>query len=78
MYLQDRLYWLKKVTDAIAVVSQEASSEERMVLQLKFWSAKPRPTDDAIMGKLGMSRSTFYRHINRICRKVGMRLGTDI
>jgi RNA polymerase sigma factor (sigma-70 family) len=78
MYLQDRLYMLKKITDAISVAVKELSDEERAVLELKFWHARPRPTDNEIAERLGMSRSTLYRYINTICRKVGMRLGLDI
>lgn len=78
MYLQDRLYMLKKITDAISVAVKELSDEERAILELKFWHARPRPTDNEIAERLGMSRSTLYRYINTICRKVGMRLGLDI
>lgn len=69
---------LKKITDAISVAVKELSDEERAVLELKFWHARPRPTDNEIAERLGMSRSTLYRYINTICRKVGMRLGLDI
>ena len=62
MYLQDRVF----------------SSEEKKVLELKFWSPSPRPTDNEIAKKLGMSTRTLYRNINSICRRVGMLMGTDI
>lgn len=78
MYLQDRLYMLKKITDAISVAVKELNEEERAVLELKFWHARPRPTDNEIAERLGMSRRTLYRNINSICRKIGMRLGVDI
>lgn len=78
MYLQDRLYMLKKITDAISIAVKELNEEERAVLELKFWHPRPRPTDNEIAERLGMSRSTLYRYINTICRKVGMRLGLDI
>lgn len=78
LYLQDRLRFLERITEAIAIVTQEASTEERRILQLKFWHPRPRPTDDQIAAALGMSRTTLYRNINNICRRIGMRLGTDV
>lgn len=78
MYLQDRLYMLKKITDAISLAVKELSEEERSVLELKFWHPRPRPTDNEIAERLGMSRRTLYRNINSICKKIGMRLGVDI
>lgn len=78
LYLQDRLHFLERITEAIAIVTQEASAEERRILQLKFWHPRPRPTDDQIAVALGMSRTTLYRNINNICRRIGMRLGTDV
>lgn len=78
MYLQDRLYMLDKIINAISVTVQELNEEERTVLELKFWHSRPRPTDNEIAERLGMSRRTLYRNINSICKKIGMRLGVDI
>lgn len=78
MYLQDRLYMLDKIINAISVTVQELNKEERTVLELKFWHPRPRPTDNEIAERLGMSRRTLYRNINSICRKIGMRLGVDV
>lgn len=78
MYLQDRLYMLDKIINAISVTVQELNEEERTVLELKFWHPRPRPTDNEIAERLGMSRRTLYRNINIICRKIGMRLGVDV
>lgn len=78
MYLQDRLYMLKKIIDAISIAIKDLSEEERAVLELKFWHSRPRPTDNEIAKRLGMSRRTLYRNINSICKKIGMRLGVDI
>lgn len=78
MYLQDRLYMLDKIINAISVTVQELNEEERTVLELKFWHPRPRPTDNEIAERLGMSRRTLYRNINSICKKIGMRLGVDI
>lgn len=78
MYYQDRLYYLIKITEAIEVMEQEATEEERQLLALKFWQDKPRLTDDVIADRLNISRSTMYRLLNGICRKIGMRLGTDL
>ena len=78
MYLQDRVQFLQKITEAIAATEQEATEEERQLLYLKFWHARPRPTDDVIAAQLNISRTTMYRIINSICRKIGMRLGTDL
>ena len=69
---------LKKITDAISLAVKELSSEERAALELKFWHPRPRPTDNGIAERLGMSRRTLYRNINSICKKIGMRLGVDI
>lgn len=78
MYLQDRLYMLDKIINAISVTVQELNEEERTVLELKFWHSRPRPTDNEIAEQLGISRRTLYRNINSICKKIGMRLGVDI
>lgn len=78
MYLQDRLYMLDKIINAISVTVQELNEEERTVLELKFWHSRPRPTDNEIAERLGISRRTLYRNINSICKKIGMRLGVDI
>lgn len=78
MYLQDRLYMLDKIINAISVTVLELNEEERAVLKLKFWHSRPSPKDNEIAERLGMSRRTLYRNINSICRKIGMRLGVDI
>ena len=78
MYLQDRVQFLQKITEAIEVMEQEATEEERQLLYLKFWHSRPRLTDDVIAAQLNISRTTMYRIINSICRKIGMRLGTDL
>ncbi len=78
MYLQDRLYMLDKIINAISVTVQELNEEERTVLELKFWHSRPRPTDNEIAEQLGISRRSLYRNINSICKKIGMRLGVDI
>lgn len=78
LYLQDRLRWLRKITDAIAAADQDMSSEERAVLRLKFWSPKPRPTDAAIAKRLNISTSTLYRRIGQIYRCVAKNLGMDL
>lgn len=78
LYLQDRLFFLQRITEAISIMSRECSPEEKKVLELKFWSPSPRPTDNEIAHKLGMSTRTLYRNINSICRRVGMLMGTDI
>lgn len=78
MYYQDRVQFLQKITEAIAAAEQDATPEERQLLFLKFWHPRPRPTDDVIAEKLNISRTTMYRLVNGICRKIGMRLGTDL
>ena len=78
MYMQDRVQFLQKITEAIAATEQEATEEERQLLYLKFWHARPRPTDDVIAAQLNISRTTMYRIVNGICRKIGARLGTDL
>ena len=78
MYMQDRVQFLQKITEAIAAAEQDATPEERQLLYLKFWHARPRPTDDVIAEKLNISRTTMYRLVNGICRKIGARLGTDL
>ena len=78
MYLQERESFLRRITGAIGSAVSELDEEERKVLQLKFWSPKPRPTDSAIARQMGMSLPTFYRTINGICKKICMRLGADV
>lgn len=78
MYLQEREGFLLRITNAISVVYGEADEEERKVVQLKFWSEKPRPTDNSIARLMGMSLPTYYRTINAFCKKISMRLGGDI
>nr|DAY74289.1 MAG TPA: ECF sigma factor [Caudoviricetes sp.] len=78
MYLQDRLYMLRKITEAIAAAEQDLSAEERAVLRLKFWAPKPRLTDMQIAAELNISVRTLYRHISSICKMVGRFLGTDL
>lgn len=78
MYLQDRLRWLRRVTDAIAAADQDMSPEERAVIRLKFWSPKPRPTDTEIASRLNISTSTLYRRIGQIYRRVAQNLGMDL
>ena len=78
MYLQERESFLRRITGAIGSAVSELDEEEKKVLQLKFWSPKPRPTDNAIARQMGMSLPTFYRTINGICKKICMRLGADI
>lgn len=78
MYLQERESFLRRITSAISVAVSELDEEEKKVLQLKFWSPKPRPTDNSIARQMGMSLPTFYRTINGICKKICMRLGADI
>ena len=78
MYLEDRLRWLRRVTEAIAAADQDMSEEERAVLRLKFWSPKPRPTDTAIAKRLNISTSTLYRRIGQIYRNVAQKLGMDL
>lgn len=78
MYLQDRLYMLRKITDAIAAADQDMDEQERAVLRLKFWAPKPRMTDAEIARRLNISTRTLYRHIANICKRVGRYLGTDI
>lgn len=78
MYMQDRVQFLQKITDAISVAEREATPEERRLLYLKFWHPRPRPTDDVIAANLNISRTTMYRLVNGICRKIGARLGTDL
>lgn len=77
IYLTERLRWCRQVTGAIAKVYAESSKEEKEVIQLKFWSPKPRPTDSSIASQLGMSTSTMYRIINSICKRIAMQLGLD-
>ncbi|MGM9519563.1 MAG: hypothetical protein ACI3WS_02700 [Phascolarctobacterium sp.] len=78
MYLQERESFLRRITDAINVAVSEMDEEEKKVLRLKFWSPKPRPTDNMIAREMGMSLPTLYRTINGICKKICMRLGADI
>ena len=78
MYLQERESFLRRITGAIGSAVSELDEEEKKVLQLKFWSPKPRPTDNAIARQMGMSLPTFYRLVNAICKKISMRLGADI
>lgn len=78
MYLQERESFLLRITDAIASAYNEADQDEKKVIELKFWAPKPRPTDSCIASQLGMSTSTLYRVINMICKRISMRLGTDI
>lgn len=78
MYLQERESFLRRITGAIGSAVSELDDEEKKLLQLKFWSPKPRPTDNAIARQTGMSLPTFYRLVNAICKKISMRLGADI
>ncbi len=78
LYLQDRLRYLKQVTQAIGDTIADCSSEERNLLQMKFWDAKPRKTDEVIAKTLGISRVTMYRMLNGICKRISMRIGYDI
>ena len=78
MYLQERESFLRRITGAIGSAVSELDDEEKKLLQLKFWSPKPRPTDNAIARQMGMSLPTFYRLVNAICKKISMRLGADI
>lgn len=78
MYLQERESFLRRITGAIGSTVSELDDEEKKLLQLKFWSPKPRPTDNAIARQMGMSLPTFYRLVNAICKKISMRLGADI
>ena len=78
MYLQERESFLRRITGAISSAVSELDEEEKKLLQLKFWSPKPRPTDNAIARQMGMSLPTFYRLVNAICKKISMRLGADI
>lgn len=78
MYLQDRLRWLRRITDAIAAADQDMDEEQRAVLRLKFWSQRPRPTDAAIAQRLNISTSTLYRRIGQIYRHVAQKLGMDL
>ena len=78
MYLQERESFLRRITGAIGGAVSELDEEEKKVLQLKFWSPKPRPTDSAITRQMGMSLPTFYRVVNAICKKISMRLGADV
>lgn len=78
MYLQERESFLRRITGAIGSAVSELDDEEKKLLQLKFWSPKPRPTDNAIARQMGMSLPTFYRVVNAICKKISMRLGADI
>ena len=78
MYLQERESCLRRITGAISSAVSELDDEEKKVLQLKFWSPKPRLTDSAIARQMGMSLPTFYRVVNAICKKISMRLGADV
>lgn len=77
IYLTERLRWCRQVTSAISKVYKECSKEEQEVIKLKFWSPKPRPTDNSIAYQLGVSTSTMYRIINSICKRIAMQLGLD-
>lgn len=77
-YMQTRVSVLSEVVTAIDELWKDLPEEDKKILKLKFWSRRPRMTDNQIATVMNLSRSQYYRRLNNICLMLGRKLGTDL